>query len=120
MNMKRAGRISAWWAGAGFALAFGLAVHAAAPPSDQELQKFVAASVEVQRINAASEAEQQKARSPEAASKIEDEAATKMEQAVVAKGLTTDRFKALYEVMQSDPKVRARVTELARQQTGGK
>lgn len=97
---------------------FVAAAAAPAAPTDQELQKFVAASVAVHSINETSQVEQQKAKTPEEASKIEDAAGLKMEKAVTAKGLTTERFTQIFEVMQDDPKVRARVTELAKQQTG--
>lgn len=99
-------------------LVIGFVAAAPAAPTDQELQKFVAASVAVHSINETSQVEQQKAKTPEEASKIEDAAGLKMEKAVTAKGLTTERFTQIFEVMQDDPKVRARVTELAKQQTG--
>lgn len=110
--------IQVWRLAAVFAFALGSAASATAqaPPSDKELKQFVAASVEVNRINQSSLPEQEKAPSPEAASKLEDEAGTRMEKAVTGRGLTTQRFTEIYEVMQSDPKVRARIIELAKQQ----
>ncbi len=110
------------YAGFVFALSLGIAstiVMAAAPtpPSDRELQQFVDASIAVHDINETSQREQQKARTPEDASKLEDRAGAKMEKAVKAQGLTAERFTQIYEAMQVDPKVRARVTELAKQQT---
>lgn len=107
-----------------FALTLSCAVSAASPaassgkpsdkPSDKELQQFVAASVEVSKINSASLAKREAAQTAAAAEKLEDEATAQMEKAVQAQGLTADRYAEIFTVMQGDPAVKAKVAELAK------
>lgn len=97
-----------------FALTLSFAAFAATAPSDKELQQFVAASVEVNKIHSASLAKREAASTTAAVEKLEDEATSQMEKAIEAKGLTADRYAELYTVMQSDPATKARVAELAK------
>lgn len=90
------------------------AMAASAAPSDKELQQFVAASVEVNKINSASLAKREAATSAAAAEKLEDEATAKMEKAIEAKGLSAERYAEIYTTMQSDPATKAKVAELAK------
>lgn len=98
-----------------FALTLSCAAMAAsAAPSDKELQQFVAASVEVNKINSASLAKREAATSAAAAEKLEDEATAKMEKAIEAKGLSAERYAEIYTTMQNDPATKAKVAELAK------
>jgi hypothetical protein len=97
-----------------FTLSCAASAATAAAPSDKELQQFVAASVEVSKINSASLARREAAQTAAAAEKLEDEATAQMEKAVQAQGLTADRYAEIFTVMQSDPAVKAKVAELAK------
>ena len=68
-----------------FALTLSCAAFADAAPSDKELQQFVAASVEVNKINSASLAKREAASTAAAAEKLEDDATAQMEKAIEAK-----------------------------------
>jgi len=99
-----------------FALTLSFAAAAAAPakPSDKELQQFVAASVEVTRINTALLPKREAAATAAEAEKLEDEAGNQMEKAIQARGLTAERYAEIFAVMDRDPTVKARVDELAK------
>ncbi|WP_295682329.1 DUF4168 domain-containing protein [uncultured Nevskia sp.] len=97
-----------------FALTLSCAAFADAAPSDKELQQFVAASVEVNKINSASLAKREAATTAAAAEKLEDEATASMEKAIEAKGLTADRYAEIYTATQNDPAVKAKVVALAK------
>lgn len=97
-----------------FAAAAAAAAAAPAKPSDKELQQFVAASVDVTRINTALLARREAATTAAEAEKLEDEAGDKMEKAIQAKGLTAERYAEIFTVMGSDPAIKARVDELAK------
>ncbi len=92
----------------------GSIAYAQAAPTDQELQQFVAASKDVHRIGTDSEAKIKAAKSTDEATRLDDEASARMEAAVKKQGLTPDRYTEIYNAMQSDDKVKARVAELAK------
>jgi hypothetical protein len=117
MNRKPLRPVATAMMATGLAISIGLAsplALAQAAPSDQELQQFVAASKEVHKISATSDAQIKAAKSTEEAAKLDDAASEKMEAAVHKQGLTTDRYTEIYTVMQKDDKVKARVAELAK------
>ncbi len=98
-----------------FALTLSFAAAAApAKPSDKELQQFVAASVDVTKINTALLAKREAATTAAEAEKLEDEAGDKMEKAIQAKGLTSERYAEIFTVMDSDPAIKAKVETLAK------
>ncbi|WP_022978086.1 DUF4168 domain-containing protein [Nevskia ramosa] len=97
-----------------FALTLSCAAFADAAPSDKELQQFVAASVEVNKINSASLAKREAASTAAAAEKLEDDATAQMEKAIEAKGLTSDRYAEIYTATQNDPAIKAKVVALAK------
>ncbi len=99
------------------ALGLSLAATAATPPaapSDRELQQFVLASVEVNRINTALLARREAATTAAEAEKLEDEATDKMEKAIQAKGMSADRYAEIFAAMERDPAVKAKVDALAK------
>lgn len=113
MNRTTRNPFAAWVLAAGLGLAASSALAQTAP-TDQELQKFVAASKDVHKISNDSETKIKAAKSTEEAAKLDDEASGKMEAAVKKQGLTPDRYTEIYQAMQSDDKVKARVAELAK------
>lgn len=113
MNRKSLRSIATAMLAVGIGLSGSIALAQAAP-SDQELQKFVAASKEVHKISADSESKIKAAKTTEEAAKLDDAASDRMEAAVKKQGLTTDRYTEIYQAMQNDDKVKARVAELAK------
>ena len=81
--------------------------------SDQEIETFVAAAVEVRQLNKqwAPKVEAAANQGKEAQQAVRRQALTEMAQAVERKGMSVDRYQQIFTVAQSDSEVRRKIVE---------
>lgn len=82
--------------------------------SQQELQTFASAAVEVQRISDDYQLKFAASNTPQEREKIQREATDKMTQAVTDKGMTVDQYNDVARTAQTDAQVAEQINEYAR------
>jgi predicted lipid-binding transport protein (Tim44 family) len=102
-------------AGATAAMAQAAAPQQQSAISDQDLKTFAGAAKEVQQINQTYVPAYQSAQTDEQRKAIEQEAMTKMSQAVKDKGLTVDKYNQIVQAAQADPQLAQQIDSYARQ-----
>jgi predicted lipid-binding transport protein (Tim44 family) len=102
-------------AGASAAMAQSAAPQQQAAISDADLKTFAGAAKEVQQINQTYVPAYQAAQTEEQRKAIEQEAMTKMADAVKEKGLTVDKYNQIVQAAQADPEVARQIDSYARQ-----
>jgi hypothetical protein len=83
--------------------------------SEQDLKTFAGAAKEVQRLNQTYVPAYQAAQTEEQRKAIEQEAMTKMTEAVKEKGLTVDKYNQIVEAAQADPEVARQIDTYVQQ-----
>lgn len=83
--------------------------------NDQDLKTFAGAAKEVQRINQSYVPAYQAAQTDEQRQAIEQEAMTKMTDAVKQKGLSVDKYNQIVNAAQADPEMARQIDSYARQ-----
>jgi hypothetical protein len=83
--------------------------------SEQDLKTFAGAAKEVQRLNQTYVPAYQAAQTEEQRKAIEEEAMTKMTEAVKEKGLTVDKYNQIVEAAQADPEVARQIDTYVQQ-----
>jgi len=83
---------------------------AAAQPSDEELQTFASAALEVREIGAEWQPRITEADSEEQAAEIQTQARDEMVEAVEQKGLSVERYNEITQQVRSSPELAEKVT----------
>lgn len=107
--------VSSGVAGSSVAMAQATAPQQQSAISDQDLKTFAGAAKEVQRINQTYVPAYQGAQTEEQRKSIEQEAMTKMTDAVKEKGLTIDKYNQIVQAAQADPQVARQIDSYAKQ-----
>lgn len=79
--------------------------------SEEKVDQFVTAYVEVQKINREYSAQLQAAAEPEQATELQQEAQTKMQKAVTDSGLTVSEYQQIASLANQDAELRERIQE---------
>jgi Domain of unknown function (DUF4168) len=90
----------------------------ATPPaelSQERLEAFADAAIEVQQLETELKAELQGTDSPEEAARLQQEAQLEASRAVEAQGLTTDEYLAIVQAAEQDPALYAMITDMMQQ-----
>lgn len=77
--------------------------------SEEKVDKFVTAYVEVQKISQDYSAKLQAAEEPEKATELQQEAQTKMQKAVTKSGLSVPEYQQIASLAGQNPELRARI-----------
>lgn len=78
--------------------------------TDQHIQAYAEAALEVQEISAKWQPRIAEAQQPDQAQSLQKEAQQEMVEAVQDKGLTVQQYNDIYRVAQADPQVRDKIT----------
>lgn len=84
--------------------------------SENELNSFVKAYVEYQRIRASYGPTLESTKDPQRKKRIEEEANRKVKQSLDANGLTADRYNKIFAAVNSDEELRKRVLKKVQDQ----
>jgi hypothetical protein len=90
----------------------------AAPGSDfsqQQIEAFVDAATEVQRVQGELDTKAQQAQSPEEVAQLQRDAQAEASQAVEDSGLTIDEYAAIAKAANEDPELYAMIVDLMQQ-----
>jgi flagellar biosynthesis component FlhA len=79
--------------------------------SEEKIDQFVTAYVEVQKINKEYSEQLQTAEEPEKATELQQEAQTKMQKAVTDTGLTIPEYQQIASLAGQDAELRSRIQE---------
>jgi hypothetical protein len=88
---------------------------AAADFSQQQLEAFVDAATEVQRVQSELDAKAQDAQNPEEVTELQQEAQQEASQAVEESGLSIEEYAAIAQAANQDPDLYAQIIELMQQ-----
>ena len=83
--------------------------------SDEQLQAYARAAVQVQQINQAMEQAQQNSSDPGQAQEMQKQAYSDLERVIKSNGLTIDEYNAIGQKAQTDAETREKVTNYFRQ-----
>lgn len=83
----------------------------ASPIAQEELEAFAAASLEVESLSQALQADVQQAQTPEEQETLQTEAMEEMAAAVNEEGLSVERYNQIYSVAQADPAIAQSIQE---------
>lgn len=83
--------------------------QAAAPVSDEDVNKFVEAYTSVQTLNHEYAAKLQGAEDPEVATSLQQEAQTKMQEAITDAGLSLDEYQEIANLANQHPDLHERI-----------
>jgi predicted FMN-binding regulatory protein PaiB len=89
------------------------------PPdfSQQQIEAFVDAATEVQRVQTELDAKAQEAQNPEEVAELQQEAQVEASQAVEESGLTIDEYAAIAQAANQDPELYAMIVDLMQQRS---
>lgn len=87
------------------------ATQPAAQVSEEKVDQFVTAYVEVQKISQDYSAKLQATEEPEKATELQQEAQTKMQKAVTKSGLSVPEYQQIASLAGQNPELRARIQE---------
>jgi Domain of unknown function (DUF4168) len=89
------------------------------PPdfSQQQIEAFVDAATEVQRVQTDLDTKAQAAQNPEEVAKLQQQAQQDASQAVEASGLTVDEYAAIAQAANQDPDLYAQIVDLMQQRS---
>ena len=83
--------------------------------SQQQIEAFVDAATEVQRVQTELDARAQQAQNPEEVAQLQQEAQLEASQAVEDSGLTVDEYAAIAQAANQDPNLYAQIVDLLQQ-----
>jgi predicted sugar kinase len=83
--------------------------------SQQQIEAFVDAATEVQRVQGELDTKAQQAQSPEEVAQLQQDAQAEASQAVEASGLTVDEYAAIAKAANEDPELYAMIVDLMQQ-----
>jgi len=79
--------------------------------SNEDLQAFASASLEVQEISQQAKAQMASAEGSSEQEAVQQQAMEQMREAVQQSGLSVDRYNQIYQIAQADPQVASRIRE---------
>lgn len=85
--------------------------------SQQQIEAFVDAATEVQRVQTELDAKAQEAQNPEEVAQLQQQAQEEASQAVENSGLTVDEYAAIAQAANQDPDLYAQIVDLMQQQS---
>jgi Domain of unknown function (DUF4168) len=80
--------------------------------SQEKIEAFVDAAIEVQRVQTDLDTQAQQAQSPEEVTQLQQQAQADASQAVEAKGLSVDEYTAIAQAANEDPQLYAMIVDL--------
>jgi hypothetical protein len=83
--------------------------------SQEQIEAFVDAAIEVQRVQTEFDAQAQQAQSQEEVTQLQQQAQVDASQAVEAKGLSVDEYTAIAQAANQDPQLYAMIVDLMQQ-----
>jgi hypothetical protein len=89
----------------------------AADFSQQQIEAFVDAATEVQRVQTELDTKAQEAQNPEEVAQLQQEAQQEASQAVEENGLTVDEYAAIAQAANQDPDLYAMIVDLMQQRS---
>ena len=89
------------------------------PPdfSQQQIEAFVDAATEVQRVQTELDTKAQEAQNPDEVAELQQEAQVEASQAVEDSGLTVDEYAAIAQAANEDPELYAMIVDLMQQRS---
>jgi hypothetical protein len=91
----------------------------AAQPSDEQLEAFATAAVQVEQIRHAAQQQLQAIEGEDAREQLIEEAQTLMENAVQQEGLTVEQYNILAQLVSEDADLNQRVEQMMAEELGG-
>jgi hypothetical protein len=90
-----------------------------APPdfSQEQIEAFAGAAIEVQRVKTELDAQAAEAGNPDEVARLQQQAQAEASQAVEGSGLTVDEYTAIAQAASADPALYAMIVDLMRQQS---
>jgi hypothetical protein len=85
--------------------------------SQEQIEAFVDAATEVQRVQTELDAKAQEAQNPEEVAELQQEAQVEASQAVEDSGLTVDEYAAIAQAANQDPELYATIVDLMQQRS---
>ena len=85
--------------------------------SQQQLEAFVDAATEVQRVQTELDVKAQEAQNPEQVAQLQQEAQEQATQAVEGSGLSVDEYAAIAQAANQDPNLYAMIVDLMQQRS---
>jgi hypothetical protein len=83
--------------------------------SQQQIEAFVDAAIEVQRVQTELDAQAQQAQNPDEIARLQQQAQADASQAVEDKGLSVDEYTAIAQAANEDPQLYAMIVDLMQQ-----
>jgi prophage DNA circulation protein len=83
--------------------------------SQQQIEAFVDAATEVQRVQTELDTKAQEAQNPEEVARLQQQAQQEASQAVEESGLTVDEYAAIAQAANEDPDLYAQIVDLMQQ-----
>jgi hypothetical protein len=83
--------------------------------SQEKIEAFVDAAIEVQRVQTDLDTQAQQAQSPEEVAQLQQQAQADASQAVEDKGLSVDEYTAIAQAANEDPQLYAMIVDLMQQ-----
>lgn len=83
--------------------------------TQEQIEAFVDAAIEVQQVQTELDAQAQQAQSPEEVTQLQQQAQADASQAVEANGLSVDEYTAIAQAANQDPQLYAMIVDLMQQ-----
>jgi hypothetical protein len=83
--------------------------------SQEQIEAFADAAIEVQRVQTELDAQTQAAQNPDEVARLQQQAQADASQAVEAKGLSVDEYTAIAQAANQDPQLYAMIVDLMQQ-----
>jgi hypothetical protein len=83
--------------------------------SQEQIEAFADAAIEVQRVQTELDAQTQAAQNPDEVARLQQQAQADAAQAVEAKGLSVDEYTAIAQAANQDPQLYAMIVDLMQQ-----
>jgi hypothetical protein len=85
--------------------------------SQEQIEAFAGAAIEVQRVKTELDAQAAEAGNPDEVARLQQQAQAEASQAVEGSGLTVDEYTAIAQAATADPSLYAMIVDLMRQQS---